>query len=138
MNPGAIFKFGSLEFRALRTPDNLLEIEEWINILYQVKEASLRFEDPIGLIEHYSMKGEDRFFTEMMGPIANLLKRKVKGVNQKLLDGMRLAQDIAYTQTEEFPNVAAVQMRKNVPLGGVVPGRPQDGNVWVRYNVGED
>lgn len=103
MNPGAIFKFGSLEFRSLRTPENLLDIEEWVDILYQVKEASFLFDDPIKFVEHFSMRGEDRWFDDVMGNVAGILKRKVKRIDQKLMDGMRMAQDIAYTPTEEFP-----------------------------------
>jgi len=103
INPNALFKFGSLEFRSLRTPSNLMEINEWVSILYQVKEASLLYDDPIRFIELYSMRGEDRFFDDIMGPVANLLRKKVKDVDQKLMDGVRLIQDVAYTQVEIQP-----------------------------------
>jgi len=103
INPSALFKFGSLEFRSLRTPSDLMDIDEWVSILYQVKEASLLYDDPIRFIELYSMRGEDRFFDDMMGPVADLLRRKVKDVDQKLMDGVRLTQDVAYTVVEIQP-----------------------------------
>ena len=103
MNPGAIFKFGSVEFRSLKTPNDLLDIEEWARILYQIKEASLRFDEPVHIIEAYSREGEDRFFDSILGRWADLIRRKVKDVDQKLLNGVRITQDIAYTEMITTP-----------------------------------
>jgi hypothetical protein len=104
INPGALFKFGSLEFRALRTPDNLLDIEEWMRLLVQVKDSAAKFEEPVNIIEHYSRMGEDRFFRDVMGPtFSTLLRERVRDVDEKILNGIRLVQDIAYVPTIKHP-----------------------------------
>ncbi len=114
INPQAIFKFGSVEFRALRTPKNLLDIVEWINILYQIRDRSFQFENPMHFVEHYSMLGENIFFDEIMGEYAPILRRKVSDVPQKLLDGIRLTQDIAYASTIIYPTTLKDIRKKKV------------------------
>lgn len=116
MNPGAIFKFGSVEFRSLKTPNDLLDIEEWARILYQIKEASLRFDEPVHVIEAYSREGEDRFFDSVLGRWADLIRRKVKNVDEKLLNGVRITQDIAYTEMITTP--VTLNDLKGVPRKG--------------------
>jgi hypothetical protein len=104
VNPGAIRKFGSVEFRAFRTPLNLMNIEEWVYILNQVKESSFKFDEPQEVIERYSARGEEQFFTDIMGEqFSKILRKKVRDVDQKLLDGIRLTQDIAYTLVDIVP-----------------------------------
>jgi hypothetical protein len=104
INPGALFKFGSLEFRALRTPTDLTEIEEWMWILTKVKDAALSLDDPMQVIEDYSGMGEDRFLEHIMGAdLSLLLQKRVKNIPTKVLNGIRLVQDIAYTPTVKHP-----------------------------------
>ena len=108
VNPGAIYKFGSVEFRALRTPKDLTTIYEWVKILLRVKDASIQMlDDPADAIEGYSKYGEDRYFDLIMGDMAPVLRKKVKDIDQKMLDGMRLTQDIAYTDIETVPLTTA-------------------------------
>ena len=119
INPEAIFKFGSVEFRALKTPKDLLKISEWVNILHQVKVSSLKFEEPLNFIEHYSMRGEDRFLNDIMGPYAPLLRKTVEEVDQKLLDGVRLMQDVAYTPTVVYPVTSSSKKGKKRSWGEI-------------------
>jgi hypothetical protein len=118
MNPEAIRKFGSVEFRSLRTPHNLLDIKEWVDILYQVKTASLMFDEPKSFIEHYSFRGEEGFFKDIMGEkLAKVLYAQVPEVDQKVLDGIRLTQDIAYTPSIQHPATnmdVGMQPRRNL------------------------
>jgi hypothetical protein len=108
VNPGAIYKFGSVEFRALRTPKALSTIYEWVKILLRVKDASMQMlDDPADAIEGYSKYGEDRYFDLIMGDMAPVLRKRVKDIDQKMLDGMRLTQDIAYTDIETVPLTTA-------------------------------
>ena len=104
VNPGAIRKFGSVEFRSLRTPIDLMDIEEWVYILNQIRMSSFKFDEPQEVIEKYSARGEEQFFTDIMGEeFSKILRKKVKNVDQKLLDGIRLTQDIAYTPVDIVP-----------------------------------
>ena len=57
LNFSALPKFGSLEFRSLKTPANVTKIEEWIKILLCVKDASLTFDNPPDICEVFSSKG---------------------------------------------------------------------------------
>ena len=103
VNPESLYRFGTVEFRGLRTPKNILDIEEWVHILCMLKKKSLLIKDPIALVENFSQQGEAGFFDEIMGKWAPVLREKVRDVDDKVLQGIRLAQDIAYTPTVTLP-----------------------------------
>lgn len=74
MNPKALYQYGSLEFRCLKTPDDLMDIVEWVDILLYLKDFSLTIKDPRDLIEQISLNGGDaiahecfREYTEALG-----------------------------------------------------------------------
>ena len=125
MNPAALFKFGSVEFRALKTPENLMEIEEWVKILHRVKEASLKYDDPVQVVEQYSMEGEGQFFDNIMGDMAPILRKKVDNIEDRLLEGMRVAQDIAYTPTLYMPQPLSSKKKKKTSDMWLEPPAPR-------------
>lgn len=113
VNPGALYKFGSLEFRSLKTPKNFMEIDLWARLLHRIKEASLDFAEPGDVIEQYSMLGENHFLDAIMTKeYADILRKKVPDVDQKVLDGIRLTQDIAYTPTINNPETKTKKKKK--------------------------
>lgn len=128
INPAAIKKFGSLEFRALRTPDDILDVEEWAKILHRLKHVSENYEEPLSFIEHYSGQGDEKFFRDIFGEFSEVLLKKVPDAYQKLLNGIRITQDIAYAE--------AVLMEPEEPreeAGGAGPyfiQQPQEYERW--------
>ena len=127
VNPTAIFKFGSVEFRSLRTPQNLDAIVEWVNLLHTVKTSSLQFDEPTEIIDRYSARGNDRFLSDMVGlRFSELLQKQVEDVEQKILEGIRLTQDIAYTPTITYPLTKA-----DIGMGKKKSQKTRDG----RYTI---
>jgi len=100
MNVSSVRRHGSLEFRALRTPDKLIHIEKWIELLTLVKVAALKFNDPIEIIENFSQLGGVGFSRSIFKNKFKLLTKDVD-VNMLLLQGIRLVQDIAYVEIEK-------------------------------------
>jgi hypothetical protein len=99
MNLAAIMKFGSIEFRAIRTPTDLEEIFFWLDVFDQLKKNYHLYQNPIQMVENISLGGEMAFLDNILGPQANAFKDDPNLAN-KLLGGVRLAQEIAYTGSD--------------------------------------
>lgn len=98
LNMAALSKFGTLEFRAMRTPNDFRKLEEWINILITIRDASGMFDKIEDMVEGVSRQGAKRFLTLIFG------QDKADQIwnhncEDMLLRGVRLVQDIAYTPT---------------------------------------
>lgn len=99
INIGALHKFGSLEFRALKTPikNHNLDVDriyKWVDTLVYIKEMSRGFDSPSNIIEMISLDGHANF-------IDNMIPYKEFKYNQEdmifdLLAGVREVQNIAY------------------------------------------
>jgi hypothetical protein len=68
MNLVSLSKFGSLEFRALRTPTNREKIIEWTDMLFTLKENALKhFSSPLELLSSMSANGATEVVTKLLG-----------------------------------------------------------------------
>lgn len=95
VNLKALGDYGSLEFRAMRSPNNAKDIKDWINILLQVKDASSSFKSPVDVISMVSKKGYAKFAHDCLGECIKFFK-DVKGVDELIRNGIDNAQDLAY------------------------------------------
>ncbi len=96
LNLHAICKYGSVEFRSLRTPEDLTDIEPWAASLYHLKELALEeFETPAQVIQHFSDFDPAAFISKVM-PYYSAQLMDVDGWEAKLKRGMRSAQDVAF------------------------------------------
>lgn len=102
LNFSSLFKYGSLEFRALRTPQNFDEIKVWMCILLAIKENSKLFRNPRQVVENFSYGGERNFLRQILGnENANIvLERDPDGWERKMKRGVRIAQEIAYARED--------------------------------------
>lgn len=102
LNFVALHKYGSLEFRAMRTPQDFKEIKLWINILLALKENSKLFPNPRHVIENFSFGGERNFLSAILGNenAEVVIKRDPDGWLRKLKRGVRIAQEIAYARDD--------------------------------------
>ncbi len=57
MNLASIAKFGSVEFRSMRSPLPFGEILQWVEVLKAIKGASLKWKNPIEVIEYFEAYG---------------------------------------------------------------------------------
>ena len=97
LNFNALKKFGSLEFRQLRTPLDLSVIKTWISILLNIKRNSSLFPNPRAVVENFSLGGEEEFLRVMLGEHTHLFSMDNNKM-QSLRSGVIVAQEIAYTK----------------------------------------
>ncbi len=97
LNFNALRKFGSLEFRQLRTPLDLSVIKTWISILLNIKRNSSLFPNPRAVVENFSLGGEEEFLRAVLGEHTHLFSMDNNKM-QSLRSGVIVAQEIAYTK----------------------------------------
>lgn len=102
LNFVALGKYGSLEFRAMRTPQDFKEIKLWVNILLALKENSKLFPNPRHVVENFSFGGERNFLRAILGNenAEMVIARDPDGWRTKLKKGVRIAQEIAYAKDD--------------------------------------
>lgn len=126
LNVSALGRYGSLEFRSLQTPTDILEIETWAEMLLQVKKKSLEFQNPWEIVEYFSRNGEELFLDAIFEHNSKLLK--VKGYEERLWECTRLVQNIAYQEQE----ISWEDKEKEYPAKKKKNNRPQYGNVEIQ------
>lgn len=94
MNITSLIKYGSLEFRALRTPADFNRIKTWIKMLLAIKRASYNYKSTEEIIEFISMKGGRTFLRTIFGELYNELN--TTNLNNRIIDAARRVQDVAY------------------------------------------
>lgn len=95
MNVKALADYGSLEFRAMRSTKDLKAIEDWVTILYHLRDASKEFTTPIKVIEEVSRIGCKAFLMKCLGVYSEFFN-KLADVEGLLYEGIELAQSLAY------------------------------------------
>jgi len=71
MNLVSLSKFGSLEFRALRTPLNKEKVIEWADTLFTLKENAVKhFKSPADVLYSMSANGGVEVVNKLLGKYA--------------------------------------------------------------------
>lgn len=100
MNPNALVKFGSLEFRALRGVSDPAVITDWVAILERIYHLSAEFKDPREICEMFSREGPFAFYENVLAGKAFDVKKAIGWSDDKIRDsmyeGVRIAQDLCY------------------------------------------
>ena len=94
MNLKALRRYGSIEFRSMRTPTDLSLIELWCNILIKLRDKAVVFNNPTEVIAE-AQKGLDSFASFVFEDMYDELFKGDFDVS-KLKHGLYNAQDIAY------------------------------------------
>ena len=95
MNPCSLFKYGSLEFRAMRGTGDIDAIYEWVEILNEIRLAAKRFKSPDEVVVSISAEGEENFIRQVLGNKAGLFL-KVKNAKNMVREGARRVQPLAF------------------------------------------
>lgn len=96
MNVNALLGKGSIEFRAMKGNLDTPFIQSWINTLLNLRDASKNYRDPRAVIEDLSARGVDGFIENLL-PLDVMKSIKGQpGYRTSIMDGMRLAQEVAY------------------------------------------
>lgn len=94
LNYCSLFKYGSIEFRGMRGTGNLDTIYEWVEIINELRESSLKFNAPIDVIGNMSGSGEIDFFERLFPTKHHLFNRE--GMAKSIRDSARRIQMIAF------------------------------------------
>lgn len=97
LNPMALLKYGSIEFRSMRSTRDLNLIYRWVLILDRIKTISKNYNDPQEVILSLSGFGFENFAKEILGEFYEDFKN-IPNVYQKVKEGMRRAQPLAFAR----------------------------------------
>lgn len=85
---------GTIEFRSLKTPIDILEIDTWVKIIKRIVDYSKELDSLQSTIEMFSISGPEQFVKDVLGEdLYPLLEKHVK--ISDTIRGLRLAQQIA-------------------------------------------
>jgi hypothetical protein len=96
LNIISLFKYGSIEFRAMRGTRDLDAIYEWVEILDRVRVASLEFKQPSDVLSTMSFNGEEDFIKRVLGDKAKWFLKN-GNANSMVREGARIVQPLAYS-----------------------------------------
>ena len=91
INLCAMFKFGSLEFRAMRGDASPDEIIRWVTLLYRMREAAKEYESPVHIIQDFSALGPVECTRKTFGDTG--LADGCDSFERKTYEGVRVTQD---------------------------------------------
>lgn len=106
MNLQATVGFGTCEFRSMRGNLDTKFINDWAQLLVYLRDVAEKTLEPGELVLSLSKMGPREFIRSVL-PGDNTITEAVlnlEGVDQKIMDGVRLAQDVAYAV--EWPDPA--------------------------------
>lgn len=96
LNLEAIEKFGSVEFRGMRGGASKRVLTQWIKMLLSIKDISQEYDRPQDIIEDVSRYGS--LWVDRVLKNNNFITKKLtqEDISTKLIDGVRVIQEIAY------------------------------------------
>ncbi|NOQ73263.1 MAG: hypothetical protein GQ574_14750 [Crocinitomix sp.] len=97
LNVTSLFKYGSLEFRAMRSTSDKNTIKDWCGIIDKLKTTSLEFDSPTDVLDAISAGGEHYFVKSIFGGYAKHFLA-MPDLGESIRIGLLNAQDIAYSR----------------------------------------
>lgn len=94
LNYCSLFKYGTVEFRGMRGTPDLSLVKEWVSMIEELKNSSLRFSSPAEVLNHFSGEGETEFVNTLLPTFANKLNMPNK--ERAIIDAIRRVQLIAF------------------------------------------
>ncbi len=96
LNCLALFKYGSLEFRAMRGTSDLDQIFNWAATIEDIYQSALTFDNPKEVVISMSGDGEEHFLKTVL-PNTWKLYHKIPNYEQMIRSSARRVQMIAFT-----------------------------------------
>ena len=96
INIASLKKYGSLEFRAMRTPRDVEDVYQWAKLLLTMKRFSAKFDNPIHLIESLNEVGVDKFYADVFDGFDDYLTHSCD-LSKQVNEGLMVASAIAYS-----------------------------------------
>lgn len=113
INLFALSKYGSVEFRSMRTTKEFEPIATWAELLIKVKDGSLKFNHPKEIIETLSLQGPVKFAENIFGDMYRELAHKDNEII--IIDAVRRVQRVAYNY-DDTVNVEQPSKLKKTPI----------------------
>lgn len=102
LNVCSLFKYGSVEFRAMRGTQNFDDVMQWVEVLDELKNSSKLFHNPESIIYSMSGDGEDAFLRRIF-PTKHELFTGNPEFRRMIRQGVRRVQIMAFaTDWNEF------------------------------------
>ena len=96
MNFLSVFKYGSLEFRAMRTPETQKAVHQWVDMLFEIKENAKKFASPLEIIDAMSGQGDKAFLDMLLPSFSDMLFNEGYCKFGDIEEGARAIQMLAY------------------------------------------
>lgn len=96
INFSALRKYGSLEFRSMRTTDNPEDVLNWVRLIRCIKDTAEKYSSPEAIVENFSKLGAEKFFEDTFGDLHRMLI--YPGIINDITDSLRIIQSIAYAK----------------------------------------
>lgn len=103
INTKALADHGSLEFRAFRGTVDPKLINQWVEILLEIKDAAMKYDNPQQICVDFSVLGPKAFVEKVFTANNQRAILAYPNFEKRLFDGVRLAQDIAYSIPDWTP-----------------------------------
>jgi hypothetical protein len=114
LNVVSLHKYGSLEFRAMRTPKAMGGVYQWAKLLLSMKKFSAKYDNPMQIINTLDSLGVNNFYDEVFGEFTGYLGEQ-KGLRKRTQDGVMVAKAIAYSSDWKEQEVVAEPLKEAVP-----------------------
>lgn len=127
LNLSTMRKFGSLEFRAHEGTLDKTRILRWVDMILGLKKASSEYDNPQLVIQDFSGLGPDGYLRKVFGESSAFL-RNIPGYRERIWEGMRIAQDLAYCIPEwivEKPSKSEKSPPKKRPMAAMFTNHPE-------------
>lgn len=95
LNTTALSRYGSLEFRSMRSTTDPALLLEWVDLLLLVEAWAMSFSDPISLMQAFSQRGTAAIHDDVFGE-----RMTIPYDPQSMYEGVRQAQIIAYATSD--------------------------------------
>lgn len=124
MNVCSLWRYGSLEFRAMRGTRDLDVIGDWAEILLNIRNVVAKFDSPARIIEMWHNVGVESFLDVLLGPYKDKL---CNGVDYESLvtDGLYRAHQLAMATdwgSFEMKNIGGLEF----PVDVEFPDEPME------------
>lgn len=102
LNFCSLFRYGSVEFRGMRSTGDLNTIFDWVNIIDDMAASSRKFSSPVDVLASMSGEGGLAFFESMLPNTHHLFDKTT--IEDRVREAARRVQIVAYSTDWESLN----------------------------------
>ena len=112
LNITSLFKYGSVEFRALESTIDFEKVKAWAGVLNHLKEFAKTMDSPVDLLGRASERGFETFARDILGPHYKTFGKFVS--EEKIRVGVRNIQYAVYSRDWSATDLNIFNKNKNL------------------------